>query len=87
VAPFIAEGKLVSVLADWSPQGPDFVLFYSSRRHVPLKLRALVDFLRGEARHARTRKEDTVRRTTPARVLNSYPAARMVHCPVQYAAG
>jgi len=48
VAPFIADGRLVPVLADWSAQWTDFVLFYSSRRHVPLKLRTLVDFLRQE---------------------------------------
>ena len=37
---------LVQVLSDWSPKWAGFSLFYSSRRHVPLKLRALVDFLR-----------------------------------------
>jgi len=52
VAPFIADGRLVPVLADWCPQWTDFVLFYSSRRHVPLKLRALVDFLRKESKRS-----------------------------------
>jgi len=37
VARFVAEGRLVPVLSDWSPQWTDFVLFYSSRRHLPLK--------------------------------------------------
>jgi DNA-binding transcriptional LysR family regulator len=52
VAPFIAEGRLAPVLPDWSPQGSDFVLFYSSRRHVPVKLRALVDFLRRQSKQS-----------------------------------
>jgi len=52
VAPFIADGRLVPVLVDWCPQWTDFVLFYSSRRHVPLKLRALVDFLRKESKRS-----------------------------------
>jgi DNA-binding transcriptional LysR family regulator len=52
VAPFVADGRLVPVLADWAPQWTDFVLYYSSRRHVPLKLRTLVDFLRRESKHS-----------------------------------
>jgi hypothetical protein len=40
----------VPVLADWCLECTDFVLFYSSRRHVPVTLRTLVDFLRREAR-------------------------------------
>jgi DNA-binding transcriptional LysR family regulator len=52
VASFIAEGSLAHVLPDWSPQWTDFALFYSSRRHVPIKLRALVDFLRRQSRQS-----------------------------------
>jgi DNA-binding transcriptional LysR family regulator len=52
IAPLVAEGRLVRLLEDWSPRRADFSLFYSSRRHLPLKLRALVDFLRKEARDA-----------------------------------
>jgi len=51
VSPLVAEGKLVRVLADWSPRWTSFFLFYASRRHVPVKLRALVDFLRTESKH------------------------------------
>ncbi len=87
VAPFIAEGKLVPILTDWSPQGTDFVLFYSSRRHVPHKLRALVDFLRSEAKQSRTKKDDRVRRAAPTRVVNGYPACRLAHGTLDYAAG
>jgi DNA-binding transcriptional LysR family regulator len=50
VAPLVAQGALVRLLADWSPRWTNFFLFYASRRHVPLKLRTLVDFLRREAK-------------------------------------
>ena len=50
VASLVADGKLATVLADWSPQWTEFVLFYSSRRHVPVKLRVLVDFLRQQSK-------------------------------------
>jgi hypothetical protein len=67
VAPFISEGKLVPVLSDWSPQWSDFVLFYSSRRHVPVKLRALVDFLRKQSKQpAQANSNNVVIRVTPA---------------------
>ena len=42
----IADGRLVPLLTDWAPQWSDFYLFYSSRRHVPTKLRAMIDFLK-----------------------------------------
>jgi DNA-binding transcriptional LysR family regulator len=51
VSPLIAEGRLVQLLGDWSPRWTDFCLFYSSRRHVPVKLRTLIDFLRRESKH------------------------------------
>jgi DNA-binding transcriptional LysR family regulator len=50
VASLIAEGRLEPVLLDWSPDWAGFFLFYPSRRHVPVKLRALVDFLRKSAK-------------------------------------
>jgi len=49
-APLVAEGRLVRLLNDWSPHRTEFSLFYSSRRHLPVKLRALVEFLRRESR-------------------------------------
>ena len=52
VSSLVADGKLATVLADWSPQWTEFVLFYSSRRHVPVKLRVLVDFLRRQSRQS-----------------------------------
>jgi DNA-binding transcriptional LysR family regulator len=52
IEPYLVEGKLVKILADWSLQLVDFRLFYSSRRHVSTKLRVLADFLRKASRDA-----------------------------------
>jgi DNA-binding transcriptional LysR family regulator len=52
VSPLIAEGKLVRLLPDWSAKLTDFFLYYSSRRHVPVKLRVFADFLKREAKRA-----------------------------------
>jgi DNA-binding transcriptional LysR family regulator len=77
VAPYVADGRLIPVLADWSPQGADFVLFYSSRRHVPVKLRAFIDFLRRESKHGlRAENPDATRRGAPLRVINGSRAHR-----------
>lgn len=43
---FIESGRLVRLLAEWSPAFPGLTLYYPDRRRVPLKLRALIDFLR-----------------------------------------
>ncbi|QCP52919.1 LysR family transcriptional regulator [Trinickia violacea] len=45
---FLDDGRLVRVLADWSPPLAGFTLYYTDRRRVPPKLRALIDFLRQE---------------------------------------
>jgi len=55
VASLIAEGRLTSLLADWSPNWGSFFLFYPSRKHLPVKLRTLVDFLRKETKHTAIR--------------------------------
>jgi DNA-binding transcriptional LysR family regulator len=44
----VAQGRLVRLLSDWSPALACFTLYYASRRRVPAKLRALIDFLRDE---------------------------------------
>jgi DNA-binding transcriptional LysR family regulator len=80
IASLVAEGRLVRLLSDWSPSGTEFSLFYSSRRHLPVKLRALVDFLRQESKNARmrTRAGRFARLSSPrpiASALNSYRAA------------
>jgi DNA-binding transcriptional LysR family regulator len=43
---FVENGRLVRLLADWSPTLPGLTLYYPDRRRVPSKLRALIDFLR-----------------------------------------
>ncbi|WP_158803033.1 MULTISPECIES: LysR family transcriptional regulator [unclassified Acidisoma] len=43
---FLADGRLVRLLADWSPPLAGFKLYYPDRQRVPRKLRALIDFLR-----------------------------------------
>lgn len=43
---FIERGELVSLFEDWGPELPGFTLYYSDRRSVTRKLRALIDFLR-----------------------------------------
>jgi DNA-binding transcriptional LysR family regulator len=43
---FIAEGRLVRLLAEWSPPLAGLTLYYADRRRVPAKLRVLIDFLR-----------------------------------------
>ena len=44
--PFIERGELVPVLEDFCPRFAGFYLYYSSRRNVAPKLRALIDHLR-----------------------------------------
>lgn len=46
VAPFVARGQLNTVLADWSPMGAGFHIYYSSRHQVPTGLRLLIDLIR-----------------------------------------
>lgn len=45
-APLLDTGALRTVLEPYCPPLPGFFLFYPSRRHLPLKLRALVDHVR-----------------------------------------
>jgi DNA-binding transcriptional LysR family regulator len=90
VAQYIAQGKLMPVLTEWSPQWADFVLFYSSRRHVPLKLRALVDFLRRETKESsRAKKEEVTRRPAPMRlgVSTGYRVPARPQPALEYAVG
>lgn len=46
VAEHIASGRLVAVLEDWTPFYPGPCLYFAGRRHIPLRLRALIDLIR-----------------------------------------
>ena len=52
VSSFVEDGRLVAVLEAWSLPPVRCWLYFSSSRHMPTKLRALIDFLRGDARPA-----------------------------------
>lgn len=54
VRPPLFEGRLVEVLADWSPRIPSWYLYYVSRRHTPAALRAFLDFIRRQGHSDRT---------------------------------
>lgn len=49
VAPFVADGRLVRLLADWTPPFPGFHLYYSSRRLMRPILTAFIAALRGSS--------------------------------------
>lgn len=48
--PYIARGELAPMLEEFCPPFPGFFLYYPKRRNMPLKLRALVDYLRQRRR-------------------------------------
>jgi DNA-binding transcriptional LysR family regulator len=46
VEEYVAQGRLVRVLEDWSPKHAGYHLYCPSRRHLPATLRAFIDFTR-----------------------------------------
>lgn len=49
VAPHVAEGRLVHLLAEWTPPFPGFHLYYSSRRQMRPVLAAFIEALRARS--------------------------------------
>lgn len=45
-APWVAQGRLATVLQDWAPPAERFYLYYPSGRHMSAALRAWVDFIK-----------------------------------------
>jgi DNA-binding transcriptional LysR family regulator len=45
-APYLAAGRLVRLLDDWTPRFPGYYLYYSSRRQMPPTFAALITALR-----------------------------------------
>lgn len=50
IADDLASGRLVEVLKDWSPAGPELCLYYPGHRHVPAGLRAFIEVIREHCR-------------------------------------
>jgi DNA-binding transcriptional LysR family regulator len=51
VVEHVGAGRLEIVLADWTPPYPGLSLYFAGRRHIPARLRALIDLIR-EQGHA-----------------------------------
>lgn len=45
IRPYLADGRLVRVLSDWTHAQPGFYLYTPTREQMPSKVRALIDFL------------------------------------------
>lgn len=46
VAPYVETGRLRRVLTDWTPPYPGLSLYFAGRRHMPGRLRALIELIK-----------------------------------------
>lgn len=46
VAEPVRQGRLVTVLEDWSPPYPGLSLYFAQRRHMPARVRALIELIK-----------------------------------------
>jgi DNA-binding transcriptional LysR family regulator len=46
VAPYLAQGTLVTMLEEWSGTLPGVFLYYPSRRQTPVPLRVFLEFIK-----------------------------------------
>ncbi|HKT20273.1 MAG TPA: LysR family transcriptional regulator [Stellaceae bacterium] len=70
VRPYLADGRLVAVLEDWTSIGDSLFLYYPSRRQVPAALRAVIDFLRSDGKARPERKKPAA---APPRMASRSP--------------
>lgn len=50
VANHIADGRVIPLLTDWSPEHHSYYLYYSGRRQLPIPLKVFIAFLRAQQR-------------------------------------
>lgn len=54
LARYVADGRLVRLLTDWTPSFPGFHLYYPSRRRMRPVLAAFLDAVRANVQQQRT---------------------------------
>ena len=67
VIPYLADGRLVALLEEWTPPSGSYFLYYPSRRQVPAALRAVIDFFRSDGRSRPDGKKSGAARPRAAR--------------------